>query len=630
MEARKRAPEKEGRGQQIHEARKLLENRELLLQESNEELTVLNEELQTTNEELGTLNEEYSTINEELEEANLKISLLNDRLKEENHGLVSDGKGFQDSLARLDGSNKILEDRNKELRALNDTIIQLNGKLSESQAGFTNLIAQAPVAMMLVKGEDFIVTMINRKMLELIGKEADIIGKPLFEELPELKGQKAAEVLIRTFREGESVSDYSKPVMLNRNGSLEEGFFNFSYTPYLENGRVTGVIDMAVEVTPQVLAIQDRDRTIVEKTELEETLRNSEQRLYGILETMAEGVGVTDENGRMIYANPMAQQILGLSESRIKERTYDDPQWQNLRLDGTPLPSEEHPMSIMMRTGKPVYDCEIAVQPPDGDCFYISINAAPILDPEGRLTGGIGTFMDVTSRRMVMQGKDDFISIASHELKTPVTALKASLQLLQRSNDQLPAESRTRLLDRSVESLDKLSGLIMDLLDTGRIEQGQLKIEKETVVISGLFEDCCADLMDQTGREIIFTGDLSQRIEADSRQIGQVMVNFINNAVKYAPGPEPIIVNVGRPNDGEIKISVTDHGPGIAADQIKHLFKRYYRTDHQGRKFTGLGLGLYISAEIIKNHGGKIGVESDAGKGSEFWFTLPAVNTASR
>lgn len=607
-------------------AKKLLENKELLLQEFNEELTVLNEELQMTNEELGTLNEEYSTINEQLEQANRKISLLNDRLKKENNSLAYDGKEFRDSITRLDGSNKVLEYRNKELRALNDTITQLNGKLSETQASFTNLIAQAPVAMMLVKGDNFIVSMINRQMLELIGKDASIIGKPLFEELPELKGQKAADLLMKTFTEGKSISDYSNPVMLNRNGNLEEGFFNFSYTPYVENGKVTGVIDMAVEVTPQMLAIQDRDRTIVEKTELEEILRNSEQRLHSILETMAEGVGVTDADGRMIYANPMAQQILGLSESKIKERTYDAPEWQNLRLDGTPLPSEEHPMSVMMRTGKPVYDYEIAVQPPDRECFYISINAAPIFDHEGRLTGGIGTFMDVTSRRLIMQGKDDFISIASHELKTPVTALKASLQLLQRSHEKLPSESRTRLLEQSVKSLDKLSCLITDLLDTGRIEQGQLKVEKKEIILSELFNDCCSDLIRQTDQEIVFTGDTSLFIEADSQQVGQVIVNFINNALKYAPDSETITVNASRLNDYEIKISVIDHGPGIPPEKIKHLFKRYYRTDYQDRKFTGLGLGLYISAEIIKNHGGKIGVESEMGKGSEFWFTLPVIN----
>ncbi|WDF45318.1 PAS domain-containing protein [Chryseobacterium sp. KACC 21268] len=603
-------------------ARKALEASELKLQEYNEELIALNEEIQSNNEQLEALNEEYTATNEQLDQANQKIHLLNDQLKKENHDLLFDNRDFQDSIKDLDNSNKYLEVRNKELKDLNDTILELNSKLSESDLSFSNLISQAPVAMMLVTGDDFVVSMINISMLELLGKDESIIGKRLFEELPELKGQKAADMLIETYEKGLPHADYSNPVLLNRSGKIEKGFFNFTYTPYMENGKITGVIDMAMEVTPQVAAIKDRDRIILEKSELEEKIRSNEQRLHSILETMAEGVGVTDASGQLVYANPMAQQILGLTESKIKDRTFDDPKWQNLRLDGTPLPSEEHPMSIMMKTGKPVFDHEIGVQPPDRERFYISINAAPLFDSEGNLSGGIGTFMDVTTRRMIAQGKDDFISIASHELKTPVTSLKASLQLLQRSNDRLSAETRNRLLEQAIKSLDKLSRLINDLLDTSRIEQGQLKMEKSSFSISELFDDCCSNLAQTTTQKIIFEGDTGQIVEADNQQVGQVMVNFITNAIKYAPDSD-IVVRALRGNNEEIMISVEDNGPGIPEQKLAHLFDRYYRTDYKGQKFSGLGLGLYISSDIIKNHGGRIGVESTLGVGSKFWFTLP-------
>lgn len=567
---------------------KKLEENEMLLQELNEELTAINEELQTGNEELASLNKEFSSTNKQLEI-----------------------------------SNKHLETRNNELDYLNKTITDLNKKLSDSEISFGNLISQSPVAMMLLKGDDLKVTKINRSMIELIGKDPEIVGKPIFEEMPELKGQLSADMLIDTYRTGQSHSSYSNPVHLMRNGTLEKGFFNFTYTPFIEDGKVTGVIDMAVEVTVQETAIQQRDNIISEKTSLEETLKVSEQRLQGILETMAEGVGVTDAGGQLIYANPMAQQILGLEESKIKERTYDDPQWQNLRLDGTALPPEEHPMSIMMSTGKAVYDYEIGVQPPDRDRFYISINAAPIFDQAGNITGGIGTFMDVTTRRMITQGKDDFISIASHELKTPVTALKATLQLLQRSHEKLPVEVRGRLLDQSIISLDKLSRLITDLLDSGRMEQGQVKLQKQSFNISELFDNCCSGFAQHSQHQIIFDGDLDEVIDADDQQIGQVLVNFITNAIKYAPDTEKIVVYAKKSNAHEIRISVVDQGPGIPKEKLGHLFERYYRTNYEGQKFTGLGLGLYISAQIIKNHGGKIGAESEVGSGSEFWFTLP-------
>jgi len=606
--------------------RKKEENEQLIkenLKAANEELQTLNEEFQATNEELAAMNEEYEATNEQLEEAHQLIDVFNQQLQKENTDLLSDNKGFKDYISDLNISQKGLEQHNKELRELNDTIILLNTKISDSETSFINLIAQAPVAMLLVKGDHFIITMINKPMLELLGKDTGIIGKSLFDAIPELEGQQAAEMLVRTFEEGVAHSEISNPIMLNRNGNLEQGFFNFNYTPFIENGKVTGVINMAVDVSPQVLAIQEREKTIAEKIALEEILRKSEDRLQGILETMAEGVGVIDATGQLVYANPMAQQILGLTESLIKDRTYHDAQWQNLRLDGTPLPLEEHPMTIMMTTGKPVHDHEICVQPPDRERFYISINAAPMFDTEGNLTGGIGTFMDVTTRRMITQGKDDFISIASHELKTPVTALKASLQLLQRSHEKLSVDVRARLVDQSIKSLEKLSHLITDLLDTSRIDQGQFKLNKQPFALSELFDDCCSNLIQNSAQNIIFEGDVTLMVEADNQQIGQVMTNFITNAIKYAPDSDEIIIKIEKLNDQEVKITVKDKGPGIPKEKLIHLFERYYRTDYQGQKFTGLGLGLYISADIIKNHGGRIGVESDFGNGSEFWFTLP-------
>lgn len=607
-------------------AKLALEESEEKLQEYNEELAVLNEELQTTNEELSVMNEEYTSTNEQLEAFNQTIRTLNQQLQEKNDHLNDSNIGYEQVNSELNQANNSLEQNNVELKALYDSVNKLNAKLSDSEAGFKNLIAQAPVAMLLVKGKDFIVTMINSPMLELIGKDESIIGKPLFREIPELVGQDAAKKLIETYQDGHPRSESSSVVSLVRNGDLTEGFFNFSYAPYIEDGKVTGVIDMALDVTAQVVAIREREQTIQEKIILEQTLRDSEQRLQGILETMAEGVGIIDVTGQLVYANPMAQQILGLTLSEIEDRTYNDPRWQNLRLDGTPLPQEEHPMSVMMSTQRQVYDVEIGVQSPDRDRIYISINAAPIFDEQGNLTGGIGTFMDVTSRRLITQGKDDFISIASHELKTPVTSLKASLQLLERAHHKLPEESREKLILQSIRSLENLSGLINDLLDTSRMEQGQMKMEKTLFSLDQLFDDCCSHIAQTSKQQIVFEGEKAQTILADNQQIGQVLVNFITNAIKYAPDSGKIVVTASKTADNEIRIGVKDSGPGIAQEKLKHLFNRYYRTDYKGQKFTGLGLGLYISAEIIKNHGGRIGVESELGKGSEFWFCLPVEN----
>ncbi|MGJ1483235.1 sensor histidine kinase [Sphingobacterium multivorum] len=137
-----------------------------------------------------------------------------------------------------------------------------------------------------------------------------------------------------------------------------------------------------------------------------------------------------------------------------------------------------------------------------------------------------------------------------------------------------------------------------------------------------MFEDCRANFTLQTTRKITFGGDLKEKVVADSHQIAQVMVNLINNAIKYAPESD-IAVKVNKLDEKELMISIKDNGPGIPREKLSRLFERYYRTDYQGQKFSGLGLGLYICADIIKNHGGTIGVESEVGQGATFWFTLP-------
>lgn len=364
------------------------------------------------------------------------------------------------------------------------------------------------------------------------------------------------------------------------------------------------------------------ERNIEQKTKIEEELRRNQQRLTSILETMAEGVGIVDVYGNLTYANPMAQKILGLKQNDILERTYHDPKWQNLRIDGSVLPEEEHPMAIVMATGKPVFDHEIAVQPPGEERFYISINAAPLRDEDDHIIGGIGTFMDVTVRRKNIQNKDEFISVASHELRTPVTSLKAALQLLDRMKDNPSPKMLPVLIDQANKSLNKLSVLISDLLNTTKMTEGQLHLNKKQVILSYLVKDCCQNLHTEAGHQVVVDGDTNLQLSADADKIEQVINNFINNVVKYAPDTKDIHISIEQVGN-MAKVSVKDNGPGIPPEKLPHLFDRYYRVDNSGIQYSGLGLGLYICAEIIKKHNGQIGADSEVGKGSTFWFTLP-------
>jgi PAS domain S-box-containing protein len=358
---------------------------------------------------------------------------------------------------------------------------------------------------------------------------------------------------------------------------------------------------------------------------VQEELRQSEQHIARILETMAEGVITINLDGKITYANEMAHKIFGLTESQLLERTFYDPRWHNLKVDGTPLSETEHPIYMMIKTGEQVFDQEYAIQPPVGDKLYISINAAPIRDEHGAPIGGIGTFMDVTNRRKIIQQKDEFISVASHELKTPLTTLKATLQLLTKMHEDAADNKRamqSSMFAQANRSLNKVNTLVADLLNASRLNEGQLKLDKKYFDIAKLITDCCEHIKIAGGYEITTTGDTDLSVYADPDKIDQVLVNFINNAVKYAPQSKVIDIKIEKLTNAA-RISITDTGPGIPLNKQQQLFDRYFRVDTSGLQYSGLGLGLFINAEIIKRHGGEIGVISEIGKGSTFWFTLP-------
>ncbi|MBL4675289.1 MAG: PAS domain-containing protein [Mucilaginibacter sp.] len=498
---------------------------------------------------------------------------------------------------------------NRDLTLSNENINRLNLRLQESETDFKRLVEQAPVPILVFRGEDLVIDIANYAMLELLGRDASIIGKPLLLGMPETENAKAVDMLFEVYRTGKSFDGSEAPVPITRNGETSTRYFNFTYRPLMDNGKIIGVMDVAIEVTEQVLA---RKR-----------LEANEQRLQSILDTMAEGLVIVDSNCVPTYVNHMAQNIMGITEAQFQDRKYNDAKWQNLRVDGSPLPTDDHPMNVVLRTGLAVYDQEIAVLLESGKKIFISINAAPTADADGKATGGVATFTDVTNRRLILQQKEDFISVASHELKTPVTALKASLQLLDKIQTTIKPEMLARLLFQANKSLDKLSDLINSLLNSNRISQGRFPINKTEFALSQLIDDCCQHVRTTGSHNVILKGEIDLKINADEQLLDQVVVNLVNNAVKYAPESKEIIIEVQKVEDNA-RITVTDFGPGIAKNKLPRLFERYYQAENSnGNTFSGLGLGLYICAEIIHKHGGEIGVESDEGNGTTFWFTLP-------
>ena len=212
--------------------------------------------------------------------------------------------------------------------------------------------------------------------------------------------------------------------------------------------------------------------------------------------------------------------------------------------------------------------------------------------------------------------------MASHELKTPLTALRASIQLLNSVKEEASSPLVSRLITQADTSVQRLNLLINDLLDVNRISRGQLLLRKTEFSMADLVTDCCQHLLTAGTHEIVLQGKVNKAIIADEQRIRQVMINLVNNAVRHAPDSKHIVIDIEE-GEATIKVSVTDFGAGISEARIPNLFDRYYRANYSVGQGGGLGLGLYISSEIIKNHNGEIGANSEEDKGSTFWFTLP-------
>jgi signal transduction histidine kinase len=235
---------------------------------------------------------------------------------------------------------------------------------------------------------------------------------------------------------------------------------------------------------------------------------------------------------------------------------------------------------------------------------------------------------EIEFRKQAEHKKDEFISIASHELKTPLTSVKGYVQLLERSIDKGDKETIKKHLQKAQVQLEKLNELIADLLDISKIESGKLKFNKQFFNLEDLLHNII-EIMHQSNPEFTITkvGRAEELIYGDEMRIEQVIINFLTNAIKYSPGTSEIKIFV-KTDNGKLYVGIRDYGIGIAPEQQKSVFEKFFRVEETALHFQGLGIGLYISAEIIRRHGGEVGVLSTIGEGSEFYFTIPIVSAA--
>ena len=232
---------------------------------------------------------------------------------------------------------------------------------------------------------------------------------------------------------------------------------------------------------------------------------------------------------------------------------------------------------------------------------------------------------EIEFRKEAENKKDEFISIASHELNTPLTSVKGYLQLAERSFEKDNKPNTRLYLDRTKIQLNKLNQLVADLLNTSKIMTGRLDYQFDEFDFEP-FIDNAIDIIMQShpGVQIVKSGTANVKINGDQTRLEQVVLNYLTNAIKYSPEESKVFVEIEALPDNLVTVHVRDNGIGIPKEKQDQLFEKFYRVEETSNKFQGLGMGLYICAEIIKKHGGIYGVESEDGKGSIFSFTIPS------
>lgn len=360
-----------------------------------------------------------------------------------------------------------------------------------------------------------------------------------------------------------------------------------------------------------------------------EELANLAQRraseLETVLDTMTEAVYVVDRNADLVRLNRAYAQLVGLpdKESAIGPLRRHVARLKPRSEDGRPLSFEELPPTRALR-GETFTNQVIVVAPLGGGRDrYLSVSGAPIHDADGTIIAAVNVARDVTELKDVDRLKDEFISVASHELKTPLTVVKGYGQILLQKLEALPERAAEARLSRQIlDQADRMSALADRLLDVSRIQFGRLQLERQQVDLAELVRQVSESM--QVGiPDHAIRVRAEQPVEAlvDPDRIEQVLSNLISNAAKYSPAGTDIEVTLEQREDHAL-ISVRDHGPGIPREQQPFIFQRFYRA-RTGEGKRGLGLGLYLSKGIVEAHGGRIWFESEEGKGTTFYVLLP-------
>ncbi|HSE29240.1 MAG TPA: ATP-binding protein [Candidatus Saccharimonadales bacterium] len=373
--------------------------------------------------------------------------------------------------------------------------------------------------------------------------------------------------------------------------------------------------------------VQERTNQLAQKVDEVERERAKDE---AILSSIGEGMIAVNADGTVAIVNRVATQMLMLDENQV----IGKPVLQVMKLltgVGLPVIDKESPVALALQTGK-MSDGVFGMQDEQGK-RQIAIVANPIFQ-DRKIIGAIMIFHDVTKEREIDRMKTEFISLASHQLRTPLSAIKWFSEMLISGDAGKLTEDQTEFAKNIYASTERMIELVNSLLNISRIESGRIIVDPKPTdlkeLVNGIVQDLKEKLEQKQQTLIISVHEDLGKINLDPRLISQVYLNFLTNAIKYTPKGGEISVFISRKGD-EVVSQVADNGYGIPKAQQNRVFNKFFRAENIVKVETeGTGLGLYLVKAIVESSGGKVWFRSEEGKGTSFWFSLPITGMKAR
>jgi PAS domain S-box-containing protein len=385
--------------------------------------------------------------------------------------------------------------------------------------------------------------------------------------------------------------------------------------------------------TDLLRSFADQAAIAVHNAKLYSQVSHDKMRLDALLDSVADGIIILNPEHMIEHCNPAFARMVSLPVSQIRSRQHDE-------IVTLCQPKNDFTLSEAEAGGWPLSShatlyIEGDLQKQNGLLLPVGITYAPVFSGDGILMNIIASVRDITRFREAEELKSTFISVVSHELKTPVALIKGYVSTLRRDDVAWDREIVDDSLKVIEEEADRLTELIENLLDASRLQAGALAINMTDLSIDQLARRIVDRFRTQTSLHVIstdFPPDFPL-VMADETRIGQVLSNLISNAIKYSPSGGEILVS-GKIRPDSVVICVSDQGAGIAPGDVPHVFDRFYRSKDASRTTKGAGLGLYLSKAVIEAHGGRIWIEPGIQPGTQLCFSLPReidrVNSSTR